>query len=269
VADLADVEQAIVELAFATLYPLGLNQASIIGSQCRVYRGWPVPAGLNADLAAGVINVTVSPDHEPGKVTTRYSPRWQTASATPTTTVTIQAGAITVGGNPSAGDVIGALVNGSAYAYRVLATDTTDLVAAGLSAGMQGSVSFNLVGSTITLNEPAEVLVRVVRDASATAELRRQEKCIRVICWCPDPTSRDSVAAAIDQRMMETPFLIASDQSSIRVIYRNTSIFDQAQNASLFRRDLVYSTEYATIATQSLPSMLFGDAVIAGISNYG
>jgi hypothetical protein len=268
-ADLADVEQALVSLILTTLYPSGTDQASIIGSQCRIYRGWPVAAGLNADLAAGVINVTVSPDQEPGKTTTRYFPKWQTAPAVPTTTVSAQAGAIMVGGSPSAGDVVGVLVNRIAYAYRVLATDTVDLVAAGLAAAMQGIVSFNLAGSTITINDPAEVVVRVVRDASAAAESRRQEKCIRVICWCPDPTSRDSVAAAIDQRMVQTPFLTASDQSAVRMIYRNTSIFDQAQNASLFRRDLVYSAEYATISIQSLPSMLFGDAVIAGSANYG
>lgn len=268
-ADLADVEQAIVDFALATLYPLGTDQASIIGSQCRIYRGWPVPAGLNADLAAGVVNVTVSPDHEPGKTTTRYSPKWQTTPATPATSLTTQANLITVGGSPSAGDVVGTLVNGIAYAYRVQATDTVDLVAAGLAASMQGSVSFNLAGSAITINGPADVIARVVRDATATAELRRQEKCIRVICWCSDPTSRDSVATAIDRRMVQTPFLTASDQSSIRMTYRNTSIFDQAQNASLFRRDLVYDAEYATVAAQSLPSMLFGDIVIAGSSNYG
>jgi hypothetical protein len=268
-ADLADVEQALVDFILATVYPSGTDQASIIGSQCRIYRGWPVAAGLNADLAAGTINITVSPDQEPGKTTTRYFPKWETTRAAPTTTVNTQAGAIVVGGSPSAGDVVGALVNRVAYAYRVLATDTVDLVAAGLAAAMQSAVSFNQAGSTITFNEPVEIIVRVVRDASAATESRRQEKCIRVICWCPDPTSRDSAAAAIDQRMVQTPFLIASDQSAIRVTYRNTSIFDQAQNASLFRRDLVYTAEYATISIRSLPSMLFGDAVIAGNANYG
>jgi hypothetical protein len=268
-ADLADIEQAIVNLVTTVIYPAGTTQASIIGSQCRIYRGWPVAANLNSDLSAGVINVTVSPDEEPGRTTTRYFPRPQIISYTPGTTIIAQSNTLTVGGTPTTGDLAGALINGAPYIYPIQANDTIGLVASGLAGTMIGSLSVTVTGSTLTINQPARIIARVVSRAASAIESRRQEKCIRVIFWCPDPTSRDTLAIATDQQMAQTTFLSIADGTSARIIYRNTRVYDQAQNASLFRRDLIYLTEYATISTQNLPSMLFGDVMIAGNAYYG
>lgn len=268
-ADLFAIEQSIASLVTATIYPAGTTQASIVGSQCRIYRGWPVAANLNSDLAAGVINITVSPDEEPGRTTTRYFPKAQVILNTPGTTITTQANTLTVGGTPRTGDLVGALINSIPYVYRVLENDTADLVASGLAKAMRGNLAVTVMSSTVTVDQPATILVRVVTNAGTAIESRRQEKSVRVIFWCPDPTSRDTLAAAIDQQVAQTTFLNISDGSSARIVYRNTSVYDQAQNASLFRRDLIYLTEYATISTQSLPSMLFGDAMVAGNAHYG
>ncbi len=40
-------------------------------------------------------------------------------------------------------------------------------------------------------------------------------------------------------------------------------MFDQSQNARLYRRDLLYSVDYATTITASLPTMLFGRVSLA------
>jgi hypothetical protein len=60
-----------------------------------------------------------------------------------------------------------------------------------------------------------------------------------------------------------------SDGTSARVIYRNTASYDQAQNALLYRRDLVYTIEYPTVAIVQQPSMLFGASDINGNIIYG
>jgi hypothetical protein len=39
-------------------------------------------------------------------------------------------------------------------------------------------------------------------------------------------------------------------------------VFDEAQTAQLYRRDLIYTAEYPTIARETLPAMLFGDLVL-------
>lgn len=268
-ADISDVEQCIVNAVYATIYPSGANQASIIGSTCRVYRGWPIPANLNADLSAGIVNVTVSPDQAPGQTTTRYLPSWQTRVSPPGTTLTATDGVVSVGGTPQVGDVVGVLVNGTPYVYRILLSDTIDLVAEGLAASMTGSISASVSGSSITFNEPVVVTCRVVCDGTSQLEARRQEKGIRVIFWCPDPISRDTLSSAIDQLMVQTPFLALDDATSAHVTYRDTSVYDQSENASLYRRDLLYDVEYATMVTLKSPSMLFGDLNIADEQFYG
>jgi hypothetical protein len=49
-----------------------------------------------------------------------------------------------------------------------------------------------------------------------------------------------------------------ADNSSARLIFAGTTVFDQSQNAILYRRDLIYSVEYATTTADQQPSMLFG-----------
>src|SRR5258708_6347692 len=71
-ADLSDVENAIVSKISDALYPLGISQPSTVGVTCRVYRGWPTSAALNSDLTAGVVNVTVLPATKPDEVLDPY-----------------------------------------------------------------------------------------------------------------------------------------------------------------------------------------------------
>ena len=70
-ADQSDVEAVLVALASAALYPQGIDADSVCGQPCRVYRGWPNPLALDADLAAGRVNVTVFPVDGATRNTTR------------------------------------------------------------------------------------------------------------------------------------------------------------------------------------------------------
>ena len=53
--------------------------------------------------------------------------------------------------------------------------------------------------------------------------------------------------------------------SQAHIAYKNTTVFDQSQNASLYRRDLIYTAEYPTILSVSAPAMLFGDLALNAI----
>jgi hypothetical protein len=268
-ADISDVEQALADSVTLILYPDGATQSSIVGSLCRIYRGWPNSATLNADLSAGVVNITIVTDNESGHTTTRYLPKWESVISEPGAEIATADQMITVSGSPTVGDVVGALIDGSAYAYRIKPGDTVDLVASNLDQLIQSGRSATTQGATITIPGAGSVKVRVVSDSSASFESRRQEKNIRIICWCPTPPIRDAVAAAIDSALDQISFLNVSDESKARVIYRNTESYDQAQNALLYRRDLVYMVEYATITTFMQPSMLFGASAINGNIKYG
>ena len=111
--------------------------------------------------------------------------------------------------------------------------------------------------------------VRVVCDSSASVESRRQEKDLRVICWCSTPFVRDAVATAIDAAIDQIQFLALPDSTQARIVYRGTSSYDQSQNALLYRRDLVYTVEYPTITTIRQPSMLFGASDLNTNVTYG
>jgi hypothetical protein len=268
-ADLSDVEQAVANTIISILYPAGSSQSSVIGALCRVYRGWPNSATLNTDLSAGTVNVTVVSDNDSGRTTTRYLPEWQVAVSQPGVTASSTGQTITISGSPQVGDVIGALIDGATYAYRIQAGDTPDLIASNLNQLIQTNLPSAVQISTITVAGAGSVSVRVVCDSTASFESRRQEKDLRIICWCPTPAIRDAVSAVIDSAVNQGSFLALPDNSSARVVYRNTASYDQAQNALLYRRDLIYTVEYATITVEEQPSMLFGASDLNSNITYG
>ena len=268
-ADIADVEQAVANTVTSILYPAGAAHSSIFGVLCRVYRGWPNSATLNADLSAGSVNVTVVSDNESGRTTTRYLPEWHTTLSPPGAAGSVTGQTITIFGSPAVGDVVGIMVDGAAYAYRVLIGDTPSLVAANLNQLIQANRPATVQGPTLSVPGAGSIVVRIVCDNSTSFESRRQEKDVRIICWCPTPPVRDSVAAAIDVAIDEMGFLVLADDTSARIVYRNTANYDQSQNALLYRRDLLYTVEYPTVTIIQQPSMLFGASEINGNITYG
>lgn len=268
-ADISDVENALAGALTSILYPSGSAQSSIVGVLCRVYRGWPNSATLNTDLSAGVVNVTIVTDSDSGHVTTRYLPEWRTTAASPGTAVATNQSTIAISGTPSAGDVVGALIDGKAYAYRIQERDTPGLVASNLCQSIQTARLANVRGTVITVHGAAAITVRVVCDSVTSFESRRQEKNVRVICWCPTPPVRDTVASTIDSAIDQLSFLSLADSTTARVIYRNTASYDQAQNALLYRRDLVYTIEYPTVTNIQQPSLLFGASELNGNIIFG
>jgi hypothetical protein len=89
-------------------------------------------------------------------------------------------------------------------------------------------------------------------------EVRRQVQSFRIICWCPTPLLRDAVSSAIDLSLATIRFITLSDGTAARLIFSSSTVFDQSQDAILYRRDLIYSVEYATTLSALQPSMLFG-----------
>jgi hypothetical protein len=265
-ADQSDVENALVSLVSSALYPNGTDAASAAGADCRIYRGWPNPAALDRDLAAGKVNVTVFPGNGTGRTTTRYAEQWAGPPASPSLTVAVAANSVTFGGSGEIGQIAGVLVDGKSYAYRTRIGDTPELVAANLAAMVRDNSIVRLSQRTLTVAGAGSLLGRVVADAPVQQEVRRQEQEFRTTCWCPTPASRDLAATAIDQALSGIRFLALSDGTQGRLIYAGTTVFDQSQNASLYRRDLMYTVEYATILSTSQPAMLFGNLVLNAAS---
>jgi hypothetical protein len=269
-ADESDVETTLVALSSAALYPNGVGSPSVPGPDCRIYRGWPNSAALNADLTAGRINVTVFPAPGHARTTTRYTQPRSGSPISPTLTVAVAGTSVTFGGSAACGQVAGLLVggrSGQSYAYRTQVGDTPALVAANLAVLARANAIVQLSGSTLTIPGVADLMARVVADGSTQQEIRRQERIFRVTCWCPTPTSRDATAIAIDLALAQAIFITLTDGTMGKVTYAGTTVFDQSQDALLYRRDLLYQIEYPTIVNTSPPAMLFGDLLL-NAANY-
>jgi hypothetical protein len=265
-ADQSEVEQALVNIAVAALYPNGTTQPSVPGPDCRIYRGWPNPASLDADLSAGIVNVTVFPVSGSTRTTTRYSEQWVGSAGGPTLTALINDTTVTFGGTAEPGQVAGILANGKAYAYRIRTGDNSQSVAANLANMLRADSIVQLSASSVTVAGARHLLARVVADAPVKREVRRQEQGFRVTCWCPTPAIRDATAITLDQALSAQYFFPLGDGTSGRLTYGGTTEFDQSQNARLYRRDLTYIVEYATVLSDTLPAMLFGDLVLDAAS---
>ncbi len=261
-ADQSDVEDALVAVASVALYPDGFDSTSVPGPDCRIYRGWPNSAALDTDLAAGKINVTVFPGGGTSRTTTRFAEQWVGKPPIPSLTVVVAGTSVTFDGTADVGQVAGILVDGASYAYRTQPDDTPQMVAANLATMVRLNSIVRLSYQTLTIAGAGNLLARVVADASVQQEVRRQEQGFRLTCWCPTPTSRDITAAVIDRCLSQQRFLALADGTRGLISYVGTTVFDQSQNAKLYRRDLAYHVEYATTVSMKQPAMLFGKVML-------
>ncbi len=265
-AEQSDAEDALVTLAATALYPDGPDAASIIAATTRIYRGWPTASALDADLAAGTVNVTVFPVPGGTRNTTRYPAIWHATPATPTLTVSVAGYTTTFAGSADPGQLAGILVEGQSYVHETGANETPSLVAAILAASIAPTRPATANGTSVSLPGARSVVARTVAGATAYREVRRQQQSFRVTAWCPTPTLRDAACGAIDDLFAATPFLTLADGSAARLRFTNTTTFDQSQDAALYRRDLVYSVEFPTMQTASQPAMLFGTVATGAVT---
>jgi hypothetical protein len=150
-ADLSDVENVLAMALTQLIYPNGTSQPSITGDGCKIYRGWPIPANLDADLAAEVINVSVFPLGNETNVT-RYQRKWFDLPANEIELYAhVSANTITIIGTPSSPLNVTAIVNGKAYIYPVQPSDTSITIATGLASLINFDIPATSSGPVVTI----------------------------------------------------------------------------------------------------------------------
>lgn len=276
-ADLPDVEDALIALTATGLYPGGTAQpcsaklADGTPIPCAIERGWPVQEQLQKDLKAGICVVSVY--SLPGeRNTSRYSAEWiDLGAVTPTIAAAINAAQtqITFSGAISVPVNVGAIVNGKAYAYAVQANDTLSTIASALAALINIDTAATSNGAVVTIAGGRSIEVHVGGVGTAIRELGRQERQFQITIWAPDQPRRDALAKFLDGFLrgagQESPrhFLQLSDGLKARLRYVRTLPTDQGQLAALFRRDLVYSVDYATTEAIDAPAIVIFQANVA------
>ena len=261
--DQADVEQGLAVLIAGSLYPGGEAAPSAIGTVCRVYRGWPVPAALEADLRAGIAHVTVQPLSGSFQDTTRYPVEWVGAVPACPLTVETDGERILFTGSAGPGVVAGVAVDGRGYAWRATDSVGPEVVAAALGDLVRVDRPAVVGGAILTVPGGADVLGRAVSDAAGGQEVRRQVMHFRVTVWCGTPEARDQVAAFVDMTLAGVVFLDVGGWGC-RVRWAGGESTDEGSAVPAWRRELLYSVEYPTVVEMTLPSMLFGSGTVNG-----
>jgi hypothetical protein len=254
-ADINDVETALVNLIAGAIYPDGTAQPSAAGVPVVVYPGWPTASRLDADLLVGKAHITVFTTSIE-RNTTRNPREWHLQSLnTATLTLTAAGQAVTVGGAmpaPFTPHVLNLMANGIPHPYQVLPGDTLASIAAALAALVAVDVpGTTAVGAVVTLPAGARInAARVGVTGTAIRELRRQERGFRITVWTDTPDHRKTIAGLVDTVLGSTDRLVMSDGSGARLTYASSMDVDDKQKAKLYRRDFTYMVEYATTEIQ-------------------
>lgn len=269
-ADLSDVETALVGAIVAAAYPAGIAAPSAIlrggaAATVRVYRGWPNAAALDADLAQGVINISVYPEPQIHRVTTRFPDRFEVVSTiAPTLAVTVSGRSATFTGIAGPGQFAGLIIGLQTFPHVCQSGDTPASIAAALAAAAQAAgTGASASGATVTVPGSGYFAARAGAGAAALREVRRQVQGFRISFWCPDPASRDTVVSLVDAALAAQNFLTLADGSSGRLLYVSAAVTDSYEEATLYRRDLLYSVEYPTTLSETEAPMLFGVGTIS------
>lgn len=271
IADLSDVENCLINLILAILYPAGSPAATLVspltGTIVDIRRGWPSPNMLDNALRAGTTIVRVYSEPGVTRNTTRFIPRWELLPyLAPTMLGTVSGNTVTFSGSGQAGVVAG-VAYGPTVARVMSAkpfgdTDTDTTVAAAFAASLAAATS---AGPVLTLPTNYNIAARVMFPRPEWLETRRQDQGIRISIRCSDPTVRDIVASAIDAGISNQrdsygnllQFFALADGSSVWIRYRGDYVMDGAEKAGLLQRDLCYLCEYPTTLVEAHPLCLF------------
>ncbi len=267
-ADQAGVEQALAAAIAGALYPDGPGAVSAVGTVCRVYRGWPVAASLEADLVRGIAHVTVQPVKGSIKDTTRYPNEWQGVAPACSLLAEAEGERVRFSGQAGPGIVAGVRVDGRAYAWRIPEATTPGVVAAVLSELVRADRPAELSGAVVRFAGGQGVLARAVADGHGGQELRRQQEVFRVTLWCPTPEVRDRLAAFVDLSLAGVAFLDVGGWGC-RMQAAGGETVDTDAVVRAWRRELLYRIEYPTVLESELPSMLFGVGSVNGAGYLG
>ncbi|GGH14820.1 hypothetical protein GCM10007036_14380 [Alsobacter metallidurans] len=251
-ADVHDVENALVSIIAAAIYPNGTGQPSAIGAGCRIFPGWPKPQGLDADLLAGIVNISVFTTPNASTNTSRFPKTWHPLQAPAKTLNAVAAGqGITFSGAVTVPENVSVGVNGKPSSYAVQAGDTLTTIATAVAAMVSPDLAgVSSSGATVTFPSTARIEVRIGGAANAVRELRRQQQRFQVTVWAASPTARAAAAKLVDAKLAALNFITMPDGVAARLTYFGTASIDNAEKEGLYRRDIFYTVEYATTETE-------------------
>jgi hypothetical protein len=249
-ADLGDVTALLASMANSACYPNGAASPTVTGGtkDIKVNEGWPIPEYLDPMIAAGQTAVTVFPMRLSAPAV--FQVLNETYVLTPAVhglSATISGGAVTVTGTPGAAEYLTITADGQNSYSRVGASVAAILAAIATDAAANYS-GVTVVGGNITF-PTTRLSVQIGASATLGLVTHRQRQPVMVTVWAPTPTLRNTVAAAIDVALKAVNHLTFPDTSQGLLTASHSEQRDERQVASIYRRDLVFNVDYATLQT--------------------
>lgn len=265
-ADLSEIMTRLAVIASDAVYPDGTGSPSVAGIDVRVFEGWPNPDQLDRDMAGqmfsgtparvvdrpdGVVaNVSVYP--MPGTGIVVHQLMNHTKVITPPTyglSVSINAAGdkITVSGQPSTGEYLTLLCDDSVILSQTGAT-TADLLA---NLAEEAEIAYPsgviVTSTTLEIAVTRGIVVRQGGIGILGRATHRQRHPVMISVWAPTHTSRATLSAAIDNALKQNIILTMADTSQALLVYNRTHLHDEKQASTIYRRDLIFDVEYATV----------------------
>jgi hypothetical protein len=251
-ADISDVCTHIASRIVApAVYPNGQTQPAIIALPVRVMEGWPLGDQIDRDLAATpkVVNVSVFPVNVGAAAVSQVTEEPQVITpAVHGLSFVVSGVSVAVTGTPSAGEYLSLIVDGK-YAYSRVGTTVSSILAALLADVQVNYPSATVAGNVITITGASSVVARSGAPATMGQVLHRQKADVMVTVWAPDPVTRSTLSAAIDVSVKQNLVITLPDTSQAIVTYARTMVSDAEQARGIYRRDIVFEVQYATLDT--------------------
>ncbi|HVJ54879.1 MAG TPA: hypothetical protein VM689_20635 [Aliidongia sp.] len=269
-ADISDARQALAQIIAGLIYPAGvpagtMPSAAVIGAPVRIYAGSPEREALDADLAAGIVNITVETGQD-GVNTTRFPAVDQVISVEPPSLSWVVAGiGATLCGAVATPQNAGLLVDGKAYLYAVQPADTLETIGAALAALVAVDQAASAEGATIVMPNSHRIVGRIGTVGRTLREVGREIITVHVSVWAPSPTLRQAAAAAFEPNLRDLRRFPLPDDSIAQIWAERSNDEDRLEKAALYRRNALYKLEYAsTIAGTASQILSFTENVAAG-----
>lgn len=281
-ADLSDVTTYLESAAAIAVYPNGTSQPSIVSPMdVRIFEGWPLPDQLDRDMSGTMLSgnppIVVPRPNGPaaevsvfpmaGMNSTPYQILDETYVITPAViglVVTLVNNVITVTGTPTTGEYVTVVIDHT-FAYSRSGANAAAIIAALAADIVANYTGVSSTSSTLTIPGTFTIVVRQGAVGVLGRVTHRQKQSIMITIWAPNHRARATLAAAIDNAIKQKITVKLPDTSMMVVCYNRTNTSDDRQTSTIYRRDLIYDAEYATV--QQFPGYII-TTVNTSVANY-
>ncbi len=253
-ADLSDVTAYLAQAATAAIYPNGTASPSVAGVDVHIFEGWPLREKLEPDVQGGKPEVSIYPIRGSGSafVVPQRLDRQQTLVApVHGMTATVSDESVAVAGAPGTGEYLTITVD-RANTYSRAGASIALILAAIAADAATAYPEVSVSGSTITFPGAFALSARPGAPGVAARITHWQRQPVQITVWAPSNEIRSAIAAAIDVALKSELHISLADGSQALIRYSSTTIDDAQVNAGIFRRDLIYDVEYATLDTYAV-----------------